>query len=193
METKPATPTSNKIKANGRCFTVVSAIAECWHIKFRHVRRVWFGENREQLVLARLTNIFRGALSDANTQDFEVKLNLICQGKWTPKSIWILTKVFCIFCANLVVLTSIGGALWREQVKNRLHYMNFKLNLTFINSQNNRDLNLPRVGVLHFWSKFGDSTLNEWQVIARTNVWLTHGRTDRRRQRQYSKAKTGLG
>ena len=31
---------SNKIKANGRCFTVVTTIAECWHIKFWHVRCV---------------------------------------------------------------------------------------------------------------------------------------------------------
>ena len=29
---------SNKIKAKGRCFTVVSVTVECWHIKFRHVR-----------------------------------------------------------------------------------------------------------------------------------------------------------
>ena len=27
-----------QIKTNGRCFTVVSVIAECWHIKLRHVK-----------------------------------------------------------------------------------------------------------------------------------------------------------
>ena len=43
-------PQSNKIKANGRCFTVVSTIAECWHIKFRHVRCVQYVENRQELV-----------------------------------------------------------------------------------------------------------------------------------------------
>ena len=41
---------SNKIKANGRCFIVVSTIAECWHIKFRHVRCVQYVENRQELV-----------------------------------------------------------------------------------------------------------------------------------------------
>ena len=41
---------SNEMKANERCFTLVSAIAECWHIKFRHVRFVSFGENWQQLV-----------------------------------------------------------------------------------------------------------------------------------------------
>ena len=28
------------LKANARCFTLVSAIAEGWHIKFRHMRCV---------------------------------------------------------------------------------------------------------------------------------------------------------
>ena len=41
---------SNKKKANGRCFTVVSTIAECWHIKFRHVRFVQYVEYRQELV-----------------------------------------------------------------------------------------------------------------------------------------------
>ena len=45
MQTKPDSPVfeSNKIKANGHCFTVVSAIAE-WHIKFRYVKCISFGE-----------------------------------------------------------------------------------------------------------------------------------------------------
>ena len=41
---------SHKIKANGRCFTVVSTIAECWHIKFRHVKCIQYVENRQELV-----------------------------------------------------------------------------------------------------------------------------------------------
>ena len=40
----------NKIKANGRCFTVVSMIAECWHLKFRHVGFVQYVENGQELV-----------------------------------------------------------------------------------------------------------------------------------------------
>ena len=31
---------SNKIKANGRCFSLVPVIDECWHIKFRHVKHI---------------------------------------------------------------------------------------------------------------------------------------------------------
>ena len=45
-----------------------------------------------------------------------------------------------------------------------------------ITPQNNRDLNQ---GVLLFWSKFGDSSLNGWQVIARTSKWLPHTQTHR--------------
>ena len=40
----------NKIKANGRYFTVVLTIAKCWHIKFRYVRCVQYVENRQELV-----------------------------------------------------------------------------------------------------------------------------------------------
>ena len=36
------------IKANARCLTVVSAITEYWHRKFRHVRYVWFGESLQK-------------------------------------------------------------------------------------------------------------------------------------------------
>ena len=35
-----------------------------------------------------------------------------------------------------------------------------------INPQNNRVLNRTK---MHFWSKFGDSNLNEWKVIVRTS------------------------
>ena len=38
------------MSTNGSRFTIVTAIAECCHIKFRHVRCEWFGENRWQLV-----------------------------------------------------------------------------------------------------------------------------------------------
>ena len=50
-----------------------------------------------------------------------------------------------------------------------------------INPQNNRDLNQ---GVLLFWSKFGDSSLNGRQVIARTSKWLPHTQTHRHTDRQ---------
>ena len=38
----------NAINANVRCFTVVSAITECWHTKFQHVTYVWFVESLQK-------------------------------------------------------------------------------------------------------------------------------------------------
>ena len=37
---RPNAGTRNTIKANARCFTVVLAITQYWHTKFRHVRYV---------------------------------------------------------------------------------------------------------------------------------------------------------
>ena len=36
----------NKIEANRRFFTVVSVIDQCWHIKFRQAKPIWYGENQ---------------------------------------------------------------------------------------------------------------------------------------------------
>ena len=59
---------------------------------------------------------------------------------------------------------------------------------------NYRDFN--RVA-MHLLSKFGGSSLNRWEAIARSSSWLTgiraHKHTHTRRQRQYPKDKTGLG
>ena len=41
---------SNKRKPNECSFTAVLAITKCWHVKFRHVRRVWFVKNWKELV-----------------------------------------------------------------------------------------------------------------------------------------------
>ena len=50
-----------------------------------------------------------------------------------------------------------------------------------INSKNNMDL---EQGVFLFWSKFGDSSLSGWQVIARTTGgYRTHRRTHRQTDR----------
>ena len=51
---------TNKIKANGCCFTVVSVIDYCWHIKFRHAKREWYGENQKQLVKSSANCRFEG-------------------------------------------------------------------------------------------------------------------------------------
>ena len=39
-----------------------------------------------------------------------------------PKTVSILTKVFCIFCPNAVLLASIGGGLWHGQIQNGVNF-----------------------------------------------------------------------
>ena len=51
-----------------------------------------------------VSQIFQRRKSDANKQDFENKLNLTCQAQSTPKTMWILTKVFSTSGPNLVAL-----------------------------------------------------------------------------------------
>ena len=46
----------------------------------------------------------------------------------------------------------------------------------FVKPKINMGLNYAK---MYVWSKFGDSSLNGWRVIARTNSWLTHRQTDR--------------
>ena len=65
---------------------------------------------------------FQRRKSNANKQDFENKLNLTCQNQSTLKTIGILTKVFCTFGLNLVVLVWTDDELLRGQAQ---HGVNF--------------------------------------------------------------------
>ena len=47
--------------------------------------------------------------------DFQVKFDLEGQGQWVYKTIGTLTKVFCIFGPNLVILAWTGPELSRGQ------------------------------------------------------------------------------
>ena len=76
-----------------------------------------------------VSKIFQRRKSDANIQEFENKLNLICQAQSTPKTVGILTKVFCTSGPNFVVLTLAGDELSRGQAQNGVHF-DLKLNLT---------------------------------------------------------------
>ena len=65
-----------------------------------------------------VSQIFQRRKSDANKQDFENKLNLTSHAQSTPKTIGILTKVFCTSGPNLVVLAWTGDELSRKQAQN---------------------------------------------------------------------------
>ena len=66
--------------------------------------------------------IFQRRKSDANKQDFGNQLNLTCQSQWTPKTIEILTKVFCTSGPNLVVLARTGDELSHGQAQNGVNF-----------------------------------------------------------------------
>ena len=65
-----------------------------------------------------VSQIFQRRKSDANQQDFENKFNLTCQAQSIPKTIGILTKVFCTSGPNLVVLAWTGDELSLGQAQN---------------------------------------------------------------------------
>ena len=49
--------------------------------------------------------------------DFQVKFDLEGQGQSTPKTIGILTKMFCMSCSNLVILAGTSHKLSRGQAR----------------------------------------------------------------------------
>ena len=65
----------------------------------------------EECMLLHVPQIFQRCKSDANKQDFEIKLNLTYQARSNPKIWGILTKVFCTPGSNLVVLAWTGDEL----------------------------------------------------------------------------------
>ena len=165
---------SDTIKANARCFSVVSTITEWWHTKFGHVRYVYFRESLQKLwksianrrvedweasnghtkdttrlfhcpwhdavaehicaqpfrmwnrlrfhMFMQVSLIFQRRKSDANKQDFENKLNLICHAQSTPQTPSILTKVFCTSGPNFVVLAWTGDELSHALAQNGVNF-----------------------------------------------------------------------
>ena len=118
--------------------------------------------------------------------------------KVNQASSYVLTVLKCICGPNWEILSWTGDELSHGQAQNGVNF-DFEVKFDLEGQgqsppQNNRDLNQ---GLLHLRYKFGDPSLNACWVIARTSKWLPHGRTDghtdRRRQRQYPKAETGLG
>ena len=69
-----------------------------------------------------VSQIFQRRKSNANKQDFENKLNLTCQAQSTPKTIGMLTKVFCTSGPNFVVLAWTGDELSRGQAQNGVNF-----------------------------------------------------------------------
>ena len=145
-----------------------------------------------------VSQIFQRRKSDANKQDFENKFNLRCHAQSTPKTTGILTKVFSTSGPNLVALAWTGDELSRRQAQNGVNFdFEVKFDLEGQGQSPPKTIGILTKVFYIYGPKFGDPSWNGSWVIARTSSWLTHGRThthtDRRRQRQYPKANTGLG
>ena len=61
--------------------------------------------------------LWRGQAQNGVNLAFQVKFDLEGQGQSHPKTIGTLTKLFCTFCPNLVVLAWTRGDLWRGQAQ----------------------------------------------------------------------------
>ena len=75
-----------------------------------------------QTLLLNVPQIFQRRKSDANKQDFEIKLNLTYRARSTPKITGILTKIFCTFGPNWVILAWTGDELSRGQPQNGVNF-----------------------------------------------------------------------
>ena len=144
-----------------------------------------------------VSQIFQRRKNDANKQDFENKFNSTCQALSTPKTIGILTKVFCTSGPNFVVLAWTGDELSHGQAQNGV---NFDFEVKF--DLEGQGQSPPKtIGILtKVFYIYGPNLV----ILAETGHelsrrqardWHTdgHTHTDRCRQRQYPKANTRLG
>ena len=75
-----------------------------------------------QTLLLHVPQIFQRRKSDANKQDFEIKLNLTYQAWSTPQIIGILPKIFCTSDPNLLILAWPGHELSHGQAQNGVNF-----------------------------------------------------------------------
>ena len=135
-----------------------------------------------------VSQIFKRRKSDANKQDFENKLNFICQAQSTPKTVGILTNVFCTSGPNFVVLAWTGDELSRGQAQSGVNF-DFEVKFDF----EGQGQSPPKtIGILTKVFYINGPNL---VTLAETGHELSHGQakgwrthtdthTDRRRQRQ---------
>ena len=141
-----------------------------------------------------VSQIFQIRKSDANKHDFENELNLTCHAQSTPKTTEILTKVFSTPGRNLVALAWTDDELSRGQAQNGA---NFDFEVKFdLEGQGQSPPKTIRILTKVFYTYGPNLVILAWpgdELSRRQTWWRTDGLTDRRRQRQYSKANTGLG
>ena len=129
---------------------------------------------------------------------FEIKNQIEDQLRWSTKLLRVWTVLRCIFVPNLEIVTSIGGESWHGQAQNGVNFdFEVKFDLEGQGQSSPQTIEIltevfytygPKLVILAI---IGDELLR-----GQASAYSTHGRTDtqtdRRRQRQYLKAKTGL-
>ena len=130
---------------------------------------------------------------------FKIENEIKDQNQSIPKLTGILTQVFCTFGLNLVILARTGDELSCRQAQNGV---TFEFEVQF-DLEDQGQSPLKTIGILTkvFYTYGPNLVILAWtgDKLSRGQAsdYGTHGRTDRhtdrRRQRQYPKAKTGLG
>ena len=126
---------------------------------------------------------------------FKIKNEIVVQDQSIPILIGILTRVFCTFGQNLVILAWTGDELSCRQAQNGVTF-DFEVKFDL----EGQSQSPPKtIGILTkvFYTYGPNLVILAWtgDELSRGQAsdYRTDGRTDRRRQRQYPKAKTGLG
>ena len=130
---------------------------------------------------------------------FEIKNWIEDQFQSSPKLLGIWTVLRCIFVQNLEIVTLIGGESWHGQAQNGV---NFDFAVKF--DLEGQGQSPPKtIGILTkvFYTYGPNLVILAWMddelSRGQASAYRTHRRmdtqTDRRMQRQYPKAKTGLG
>ena len=170
-------------------FTVHEATLSAYIRKSAYMRSHVGCGRVHQTLLLHVPQIFQRCKSDANKQDFRIKLNSTYQAWSTPKIMEILTKVFCISGPNLVILTWTGDALLCGQAQNGVNfYFEVKFDLesnsqsppksigiitkVFYTLESNSQSPPKSIGII-------TKVFYKW-VIVRTSKWLPYTRTDGR-------------
>ena len=130
---------------------------------------------------------------------FKIENEIEDQDQSIPKLIGILTQVFCTVGPNLVILAWTGDELSCRQAQNGATF-DFELKFDL----EGQGQSPPKtIGILTkvFYTYGANFVILAWtgdefsrgQASDYRTHWRMDGHTDRRRQRQYPQAKTGLG
>ena len=128
---------------------------------------------------------------------FKIENEIEDQDQSIPKFIGILTQVFCTFGPNLVVLAWTGDELSCRQAQNRVTF-DFEVKFD-LEGQGQSPPKTTGILTKLFYTYGLNLVILAWtdDELSRRQAggWRTRTdtHTDRRRQQQYPKAKTGLG